>query len=191
MTFVNYKRSQFETEAIKNFPIICRNMYGDLRQSCMSFGFDSFGFDIEPGWYNIFWELCEKLEKIAQKQPPPKKHNFICKIFLWPLTDKFAQFLRRKKLTNIKPKFLYSLFWGKWYRLVEPPEDNRICFEQVKEKFASLRIYTNYYSDDIQNLIDETSAKSEITCEKCGKPGNIRGECWLITLCDDCDGWKR
>lgn len=66
---------------------------------------------------------------------------------------------------------------------------------QIKEKFATLRVYYRYddskeYPDDIgeklKNIINEAEKASGETCEICGKPGCLRERFgWITTLCDD------
>jgi hypothetical protein len=57
---------------------------------------------------------------------------------------------------------------------------------QVKEKFGTLRFYTDLSSDGMDKLIREAEKKSEVTCEVCGKPGGLmaRGY-WYKTLCTE------
>lgn len=56
---------------------------------------------------------------------------------------------------------------------------------QVKEKFGTLRFYTDYTSDKIRDLIEEAAKKSAETCERCGNPGKVRGKGWYYCACDD------
>ena len=59
--------------------------------------------------------------------------------------------------------------------------------EQVKEKFGTLRFYTNNSDETIDKLIDEAEVKSGITCETCGKPGKIKStRGWLSCTCEEC-----
>lgn len=58
--------------------------------------------------------------------------------------------------------------------------------EQVKEKFGSLRFYIRT-TDEMSALIAEAEAKSMVTCESCGEPGertSVRG--WITTTCEAC-----
>lgn len=59
---------------------------------------------------------------------------------------------------------------------------------QVKEKFAFLRYYTNFSTDELDELIEQAEEQSMITCEQCGKPGEIKdiGGHWYMTLCEAC-----
>ena len=55
---------------------------------------------------------------------------------------------------------------------------------QVKSKYASLRVYLNYYFEEIEKLIDEYEEKSAHICEVCGKKGEERNiNNWYTVLC--------
>ena len=67
--------------------------------------------------------------------------------------------------------------------------------EQVKEKFGGLRYYittsegcTN--TDSMYAIIDTIELLSFRICEDCGRPGEERGNGWIRTLCDECEGEK-
>lgn len=55
---------------------------------------------------------------------------------------------------------------------------------QIKEKFGSLRIYTNWDNYKIDKIIQRANEKSLKTCEICGEPGEIRPNGYLQTLCN-------
>lgn len=95
------------------------------------------------------------------------------------------------------------LYWGiecgeGWYNILDemmakiaalpPPEG--FCFSQIKEKFGTLRVYTDGWSEEINTIIDEAEAKSAVTCESCGKPGKINQGGWLKCLCEECKAKK-
>jgi len=66
---------------------------------------------------------------------------------------------------------------------------------QVKEKFGTLRFYTDAvpgeHSDQVEKWIEEAEEKSARTCEHCGNPGKTRGGGWIMTLCEDCAKERR
>ena len=74
------------------------------------------------------------------------------------------------------------------------PEDSVIYIDQVKEKFAGLRIYVTYDNvpketiDRIDNLIKEAEKEAAHTCEECGAKENIgmRVNGWYTVMCEDC-----
>jgi hypothetical protein len=98
--------------------------------------------------------------------------GFDCGRGWYPLIDKFCQELK-KLLEDKYPS----------YKTGKP------SFEivQIKEKYGSLRIYTNFTNDDIEALIEKYEDLSLKTCEECGRKGsprNIKG--WIRTLCNKC-----
>lgn len=65
------------------------------------------------------------------------------------------------------------------------PEYSGLQVIQVKEKFAQLRVYLNYYYKEIEDLIEEYTEKSVHICELCGETGETRNlHGWYMTLCD-------
>lgn len=67
------------------------------------------------------------------------------------------------------------------------PEEIEFPFQvlQIKEKFGTLRFYTNWETEAIGKLIQEAEDKSAETCEVCGKPGKLQGDGWLYTACEE------
>jgi hypothetical protein len=65
------------------------------------------------------------------------------------------------------------------------PEYSGLQVIQVKEKFAQLRVYLNYYYKEIEDIISEYEEKSCYICEECGEKGEIRNiNNWYTALCD-------
>ena|SRR5229473_402860 len=91
-----------------------------------------------------------------------------------------------------------AMCWGiecddGWYDILDKLCENivksgfHIKATQVKEKFGTLRFYTNYSSDTIDNLIENAEKLSEQICEVTGKPGELMSTSgnwhgWLKTL---------
>jgi len=65
-------------------------------------------------------------------------------------------------------------------------------FEQIKEKFGSIRMYVNIYSKVVEAIVDQATIESLKTCEYCGaKEGvetNSGGTYWIRSLCPTCRG---
>lgn len=69
---------------------------------------------------------------------------------------------------------------------------------QIKEKMAELRVYiSNSHLNEEQankavEIVTRYQEQSRITCEKCGKPGQLmkseRG--WYFTRCPECNNGK-
>lgn len=59
---------------------------------------------------------------------------------------------------------------------------------QIKEKFGGIRIYygvnVEVNTEEIRKLCRDAEDKSYLTCEFCGKPGELRDTDWQKTACD-------
>jgi hypothetical protein len=89
------------------------------------------------------------------------------------------------------------MYWGietgdGWYDLIDKMMQEisdlkkpDFCFTQIKEKFGTLRVYTNYYYEDVEAIIEKYEAISAVTCEVCGKPGTINDGGWLRVRCEE------
>ena len=70
----------------------------------------------------------------------------------------------------------------------------KFYFTDVKEKYGTLRIYTSFYSDEMQKATWLAEARSEVTCIDCGKQSkNSRGEHisymtkgYILPYCKEC-----
>lgn len=72
---------------------------------------------------------------------------------------------------------------------LDRPEEERLEFVQIKEKWGGLRLYLNYYVPEISDKIHELEDKSYGICEHCGTNKNVKMERthgWYMTLCDKC-----
>ena len=115
----------------------------------------------------------------------------------------------RKSITNIKSKDLRKILephygsniegeyfigadWGPGWDdiiydlhrvLVE--ENPNYAIHQIKEKFGTLRFYIGKMTKFGHSAIDEAEYFSSLTCEECGRPGELREDIgWMLTLCD-------
>ena len=64
-------------------------------------------------------------------------------------------------------------------------EDCRPYCIQIKEKYGTLRCYMSVSSSEMDWLISLAENESAVTCEVCGKPGNLNNGPWYSTLCED------
>lgn len=79
--------------------------------------------------------------------------------------------------------------WKSLYEpLIELCKAEGVAILQIKEKYGTLRFYVGAAPDHVFDAIDEAEARSAVTCERCGAPGQTRGGSWIRTLCDDCNG---
>lgn len=68
-----------------------------------------------------------------------------------------------------------------------PREDRRkFRIQQIKEKYGSLRVYTNFGSPEIYDIIAKYEDISYHTCIGCGKPATKLTGGYILPYCDDC-----
>lgn len=61
---------------------------------------------------------------------------------------------------------------------------SQVVAVQIKEKFGTLRFYTDGGDEQIYGMIRMAESMSAVTCEECGAPGKHRSGGWIRTLCD-------
>lgn len=116
------------------------------------------GFEFGDGWFEIIDEVSKKIEA--------KNNRFSNKL-------RKITYMIRKLFNPMLPLQQHSLY---------------VEAVQVKEKFGSLRFYTNFSDNEVDNWIREAETKSETTCEHCGSPhGKIRKHGWHQCRCDFCE----
>ena len=114
------------------------------------------------------------------------------------LFEKYPDLFARRSLPMNQTCMCWGIETGDgWYDLLDtlceyisvevkynkaPP----VQFEQVKEKFGGLRVYTTGGNKEIQGAISLASMISYKTCEDCGVPATVRTTGWIRNLCTSC-----
>lgn len=73
-----------------------------------------------------------------------------------------------------------------------------VKFDQLKEKFSTLRVYYSGGNENIRGMVDFAESLSGRICEECGKFDNTVGKTtkgWIHTICKSCNkdednGWE-
>lgn len=64
-------------------------------------------------------------------------------------------------------------------------DENRLKVTTIKEKYGTLRIYTNWTTDEIEEVITGAEDRSASLCCVCEDSGSLlRSRGWYLTLCD-------
>lgn len=76
----------------------------------------------------------------------------------------------------------------KKYNQEHPFDSVLMAIDQIKEKFGGLRIYLNFYTDEIRDMIAKAEEESYHTCELCGKHIDkpIVKNHWIYPMCEEC-----
>jgi len=162
-------KSELEDILIEKHPTLFRDYGKSPQESCMAFGVE-FG----DGWYNIFADLCDYLDKLADHED------------VYKLKDEFKTEENRGYIVIKRPT---------------------IHFDQVKEKFGTMRVYWSMdegmseetyneihpkerdnifkFYEEIEGAIRYVEFLSSRTCEVCGKPGKLETKGWYKVRCTD------
>lgn len=62
------------------------------------------------------------------------------------------------------------------------------CILQIKEKYGSLRWYTNYSTEAIDKIVRKYEKLSERICINCGAAATKISLGWISPYCDECAG---
>ena len=114
------------------------------------------------------------------------------------LYEKYPKIFCQKEL----PMTVTAMCWGiacddGWYNILDALCANiqayvnntktiQVEATQVKEKYGSLRFYTNFSNDYVDALVDMAESMSSRTCETCGNAGTPNEDGWVKTLCQPC-----
>jgi len=149
------------------------------------------GFNCGDGWFNIIDHLCyliqQHVDNMNERNVRMEEFNQMiesCKIGDWTKFDEYYK--------NFKPEFIEL---RKTTILTEEPREldlvvGQVVATQVKEKYGTLRFYTNGSDDYVIGLIDMAESLSGVTCEDCGSHAKTSGGGWVYTRCDNCIGDK-
>lgn len=85
-------------------------------------------------------------------------------------------------------KLIYDLSKKLEFMILLLPEEQRkeMKASQVKEKFGGLRFYMTLYNKEFEAVIAEAAKKSFVTCESCGRKGQLIKAGWLYVSCKKC-----
>lgn len=61
-------------------------------------------------------------------------------------------------------------------------------FDEIKEKWGELRMYTAGSSQETEVIIDKYAEKSRKTCIRCGAAATRMSKGWICPYCDKCIG---
>lgn len=71
-------------------------------------------------------------------------------------------------------------------KLKQEPEYFPVKFDQIKEKYGTLRVYFSGGDEYVEGLVSMAEAISGKICEVCGNKGQPNKGGWITTLCDSC-----
>jgi hypothetical protein len=157
-------KAELQEKLYQKYPEIFQQKDLDMTLTAMCWG-----ISCGDGWYNILDVLCGELQELVNN---PKRDLELYEKLLEEAkfkNDEEGEIVWTEKVANAKEKII--------------PQIQAV---QVKEKYGTLRFYTDTYNSEISALISFAESMSAITCEQCGAPGSQTGGGWIQTKCDKC-----
>lgn len=150
--------NQLEEKLYRKYPKIFRQKDWPITQSCMGWGINT-----PNSWYSIIDNLCFCLQDHVDNGGKVYKK--------YP----FGKFLARL--------FRNAKYYGRW---VHKPI-RQVEAVQVKEKYGTLRFYTNYYDPVIDQLVMMAELMTTRICSRCGSAQDIiETTGWISFTCSHC-----
>lgn len=176
-------KQELDAQLTKDHPILFGDRYGDMRNTCMCWG-----FSCGDGWYDLLKEAADKLEplcralyeKEAVKEKPLYKYirGTVSYLLSVPGLGRHLFSAAYKTVNYIQP----NVYGNAIHYFGGPP-----CrASQVKEKFGTLRFYMTSQTREMDDIIAEATRKSAVTCEDCGKKGKLYAKGWCVVRCVAC-----
>lgn len=175
-------RKELDEKLCEDFPKIFAGRHGDMRQTCMCWG-----FECGDGWYDLIHDLCEliqgHIDYVNSRREANMKYNraLQCAMegddsglrehFNWAKPEKVDEYIQR----DIERQHFWDI----------EDEVPQVVAVQVKEKFGGLRFYTNGGDDVTRAYTVFAEHVSERTCEECGKPGKPNAGGWIKVRCEE------
>lgn len=154
-------KQELQNKLYEKYPVLFYERNLDMTQTAMCWG-----ICCGDGWYNILDTLCSLIKNEVERP-----YQYI---------ERYNKILSNPDLEEHMKSFYIDQIKKEKENIIQP-----IKVTQVKEKFGTLRFYTNYYNEKIANFITFAEAISEITCEICGAPGTINDGGWLKVRCNE------
>lgn len=157
-----------EDKLVKRFPLIFKDYRGDMRQTCMVWG-----FECGNGWFDLLYDLCLDLEYLSRGKN--------IEIIAVQVKEKFGGL--RFYYTTRQPETIFSELSRKFQNWMFNHKYGVAYWKLVhlKEKILWKSIETK-----IENRVNKAEQDSYKICEQCGAPGKQMGKFWIYTMCNKC-----
>jgi hypothetical protein len=179
-------KKELDEQLCKDYPLIFADRHGDMKTTAMCWG-----FDCGDGWYNILDRLCGNIQHHidwnTRNISDAKRYNNALSLYQKKRDD--SELIKWYNYGNSEPneaclKRVREVVFHPVRKIV-PQKIQQVVATQVKEKFGTLRFYYEGGDETIRGMVNMAESMSSVMCEVCGAPGELRGEWWRYTACDE------
>lgn len=153
----------------------------------------SIGIDCGSGWYDIIALMCGTMQSYIdgtrKSHAQTLSYNRALKQAIAGNSRNLR--LRYKKLGYSEEKITNLVsddVSANRERPIWRAAPKQVVFTQIKEKFGTLRVYTNATDSYCDGVIAMAESMSAHTCEVCSRPGKPTNKGWIKILCEECEG---
>lgn len=163
-------RKELDEKLCKDYPELYKDRHASMRTTCMCWG-----FDVGDGWF----PLINLLSLFLSAKVVDLKHRIShCKEMMSskePLEGWYKEHYVQDTVDKLESELAAEI--------PKVPSAS-----QVKEKFGTLRFYTNGATEVQNAYIDFAEAMSGHICEGCGSTKDVfKTKGWIKTTCKACD----
>lgn len=174
-------RDELDKQLVEKYPRMFKNRYGDMRTTCMCWG-----FECGDGWFKILDSLCSNIEHHVKWKRRQRAYDILRLRAARKGKDAVLKFICKDRVPTPwdeerADEILKSAVKDE-HKMT--PKVNYVVVDQVKEKFGGLRFYYHGGDDTVYGMVRMAESWADVTCEKCGDPGERRHGGWVRTLCD-------
>lgn len=168
---------------VEKYPKLYAQRNRNMRETAMCWG-----FECGDGWYDIIDALSANIQahidNLNRNRQVSIDYNRMVEAVNRGDTEIFNAHYKGYSEEH-KKKVLAGIRQGKInLRENVPDEFPQVEAVQVKEKFGTLRFYTDVGDSYIYGAIAMAESMSARTCETCGKPGKLYTHGWWHVACD-------
>lgn len=177
-------REDLDKQLVERYPKLFAQRGKSMRETAMCWG-----MECGSGWYNIINMLCSNIQSHIDNKNRSRQFSIEYNQMVDDVhrgdTELFnARYKGHKE--DFKEKILRDIQEGKINLKHDiGNEFPQVEVVQVKEKFGTLRFYTDVGDDYIYGAIAMAESMSAVTCETCGKPGKLYTYGWWHVACDE------
>lgn len=170
-------REELDAELVKKYPRMFRNRYGDMRETCMCWG-----FECGDGWYDILDSLCGNIDHYIKWKRNTRVYDLRLSRAKKRGRNAVLEYITKGRQPREWDEERADEIMEQDLRLT--PYVPYVTVDQVKEKFGGLRFYYSGGDDCVYGMVRMAESWAARTCETCGERGSLRHGGWVRTLCD-------
>jgi hypothetical protein len=175
-------KKEYDDYLCKTYPKIFRDRHASMQTTCMCWG-----FDIGDGWFNIIDKACSIIQGHIDWKRKQRAEALRYNRALKRAIDKgeYDALLKCYSWSRDADERVSDAVECQMYRDV-PEVCHQVVATQVKEKFGTLRFYTQGGDEYTYGVISMAESMSACMCEQCGSPAETQGPGWYHTTCQPC-----